>query len=193
MYDIFVLTVGFSLCCFVQQHRAVPPDMAKELPLQTHSPPRSSKSLSQKEGRSVPVEKWLCRSATCSTWTIFTRSLCPSGLWSPPCTRIPAKPQQTVLHPKLFYNSSLRVLLLKLFSHCAGMNLMFEFRTQKTIPRAGQDHMWYGGSQFPGGRIKLPCPPALPSLFRAAVYHPTQQSHWPQPLLDTRGDGREQG
>lgn len=192
MYDIFVLPVGFFLRCFVQQHRAVQPDVAKKLPLQTRSPPHSSKSLSQWEGRSVPVlvEKWLCRSATCSTWTIFTSSLCPSGLWSPSCTRISAKPQQTVLHPKLFYNSSLRVLLLNLFSHCAGMYLIFGFRSQKTIPKAGQDRMWYRGSQLPGGRVKVPCPPALPSLFRAAVYHPTRQSHWPQPLLGTRGDGR---
>lgn len=70
---------------------------------------------------------------------------------------------------------------------------MFEFSPQKTIPKAGQDHMWYGGSQPPGGRVKLPCPPALPSIFRAAVYHPTHQPHRPQTLCGTQGEGREQG
>lgn len=199
MSDVCGLTVAFSVHCFMQVCVAVQSDIAKchcfcqlILPLTAQNDcPRGKGEVHWFWGRSDFAE---CIS--CFTWTIFTRSLGPPEFWNPPSiphTRRSAKPQQTVLHLKLFYNSTLRVSLLNLFSHCARMNLMFEFSLQKSIPKAGQDHMWYGGSQPPGGRVKLPCPPALPSLFRAAVCHPTHQPHWPQTLLRAQGEGREQG
>lgn len=81
----------------------------------SHSQPKTATSEGKQNRTGAGGEVTLQKCISCSTWTIFARSRGPRGLWnspSIPCTKISAKTQQTVLHPKLFCSNTHRVALL---------------------------------------------------------------------------------
>lgn len=169
---------------------------SKEQLLQSDLSSHSSKHLSQRQGtRVLVVEVTLQKCISCFTWTIFTRFLDPPGFWntpSIPCTRIFIKPWQVVLQPKLFPKDTCWVLLWSLQPQCRNEPHVW-VQILKNHPKGRSGPCDMKNLSLLEERVKLPCPPALPTIFRGAVYHPTWQPRWPQTLAGAHEEVREQG